>query len=92
MTTMIETQLSYAHNPGESRLSGLTVGEHLHRVVTRQPDAAAIVSVHEESSHTYAQLWEDSGVAARSGWRATTRRRCSPTVSPESRDSPGLWA
>jgi fatty-acyl-CoA synthase len=56
---------SYTHNPGRTALSGLTVGEHLRGVVSRQPHHPAIISVHQRVTCTYQELWDLAGAAAR---------------------------
>jgi fatty-acyl-CoA synthase len=57
--------LSYAHGASAVPLLGETIGENLHRTVTKWPDREALVVRHQDYRATYAQLWETVGLAAR---------------------------
>jgi fatty-acyl-CoA synthase len=47
---------SYVHGADPRPLIGETIGAHLGRIAKRFPDAEAVVSVHQRSRMTYAQL------------------------------------
>src|SRR5436305_3720950 len=57
--------LSYVHGASSVPLLGETIGENLRRTVERVPDQEALVSRHQGYRATYAQLWEQTGQAAR---------------------------
>ena len=59
------TTPSYVHGASEVPLLGLTIGECLKLTVARHPDREALVVLHQGYRATWAQLYAQSGVAAR---------------------------
>jgi fatty-acyl-CoA synthase len=59
------SQLSYAHGASAVPLLGETIGANLRRTADRVGDAEALVVVSQGYRATYAQLWDQVGVAAR---------------------------
>jgi fatty-acyl-CoA synthase len=57
--------LSYVHGASGVPLLGETIGENLRRTVQRVPDAEALVVRHQNYRASYAELWSQTGVAAR---------------------------
>jgi fatty-acyl-CoA synthase len=56
---------SYTHGASSVPLLGETISENLRRTVERFADREALVSRHQGYRASYAELWEQSGVAAR---------------------------
>ncbi|HXM56819.1 MAG TPA: AMP-binding protein [Candidatus Dormibacteraeota bacterium] len=56
---------SYVHGASSVPLLGETIGENLRRTVERHGDREALVAAHQGYRATYAELWEQSGRAAR---------------------------
>ena len=57
--------LSYVHGASPVPLLGETIGQNLRRTVERVPDSEALVVRHQDYRATYAQLWDQTGRAAR---------------------------
>ncbi len=57
--------LSYVHGACSVPLLGETIGENLRRTAERVPDAEALVVRHQQYRATYAELWQQTGLAAR---------------------------
>jgi fatty-acyl-CoA synthase len=57
--------LSYVHGASEVPLLGETIGENLRRVVERVGDSEALVVRQQGYRASYAELWEQTGQAAR---------------------------
>ena len=57
--------ISYVHGASSVPLRGETIGENLRQTVERLPEGEALVVPHQEYRATYAQLWEQAGLAAR---------------------------
>jgi fatty-acyl-CoA synthase len=57
--------LSYAHCPGDHPLLGETIGQCLDRIAQTWPKHEALVSIHQETRFTYAQLNDLVNTAAR---------------------------
>src|SRR5256884_4791602 len=56
---------SYVHGASGVALLGETIGENLRRTVERHGDREALVVRHQGYRATYAQVWEQTGCAAR---------------------------
>src|SRR5919197_6434941 len=56
---------SYVHGASPVPLLGETIGENLRRTVERVPNTEALVVGHQNYRATYAELWEQTGRAAR---------------------------
>ena len=56
---------AYVHGASPVPLLGETIGENLRHVVERFPDSEALVVRHQRYRATYAQLWDQTGRAAR---------------------------
>jgi len=63
MTTM--TTMSYVNGASPVPLLGETIGENLRRTVQRVPNAEALVVRHQNYRATYAELWDQTTLAAR---------------------------
>ncbi len=59
------TALSYTHGASDVPLLGETIGENLRRTVERFGEREALVVRHQGYRATYAELWEQAGLAAR---------------------------
>jgi fatty-acyl-CoA synthase len=59
------TAMSYVHGASAVPLLGETVGENLRRTVERVPRAEALVVRHQKYRATYAELWDQTSLAAR---------------------------
>ena len=57
--------LSYVHGASDVPLLGETIGENLRRTVERVGDSEALVVRQQGYRATYAELWEQTGRAAR---------------------------
>jgi fatty-acyl-CoA synthase len=57
--------MSYVHGASPVPLLGETIGENLRRTVLRVPTAEALVVRHQNYRATYAELWDQTTLAAR---------------------------